>query len=125
MRVHKFGIKITKLASMPLTIQWKPMMNQQFNPEKRSPRTWQIFCQARIVIKPKEVKTISLAFGVEMSDGMIHISLNQELKLKRCINLDGSVVEGVENILATIQNNSENNVIILPGETLCLIRYMV
>jgi hypothetical protein len=125
MHVHKFGTKFkSDNERQPLTIRWRPVMNLLFSPEKLNPTTWQIFCQEKITFKRKEAKTVSIAFGVEMSDGMVLVSLNQLLKSKQCSMLDASLIESVEDIIVTITNNSETNVLIQPGEKLCCIHYV-
>jgi hypothetical protein len=52
---------------------------------------------------------------------VVFISLKQELKIKRCSLQDGVVAESVDDIIVTIQNNSEVAVNIVEGESLCFV----
>ena len=60
-----------------------------------------------------------------MTDGICLISLKQELKQRRCSLQDGVVSEDTDDIKITIQNNSDSEVKIDEGESLCLINYYV
>lgn len=125
MLVHKFGKKPRFQNEQPLTIEWKPATDVNYKPEKKTPRTWEIFCQERIVIKPNETKNISLGFGVELSEGTVLVSLKHELKLQRCSIKNDTVLESVKDIVISIQSNSKQAVVILPGQELCFIHYTI
>jgi hypothetical protein len=53
------------------------------------------------------------------------VSLKQELKQKRCSLQDGIVApaEVIDDIIVTIQNNSEHEVIINEGDSLFYVNY--
>jgi hypothetical protein len=53
--------------------------------------------------------------------GVCSVSLRQNLKVKRCSLHDGFVAEPVDDIIVTIQNNSDDAVTILKGDSLCFI----
>jgi hypothetical protein len=52
---------------------------------------------------------------------MVFVSLKQTLKIKRCSLQDGVVSETVDDIIVTIQNNSDNEVTINAGDSLCFV----
>ncbi len=121
MPVHKFGTKPESLIrpSQPLTVHWMPE-EVQYMPIKLSPSTWEIFAQENLVIARGEAKTVSLHFGVQMTSGVVLVSLKQELK-KKCNIRNETVLEDVDNILVVIQNHSEQPVTIDQGSPLCVI----
>jgi hypothetical protein len=53
--------------------------------------------------------------------GVCLVSLRQNLKVKRCSLHDGFVAEPVDDIIVTIQNNSDVAVTILKGDSLCFV----
>ncbi len=124
MPIHKFGRKPINSNPQLLTIQWRPHNDIQYKPKKLSLHTWEIFCQELLTIKPNEIKTVYLSFGVQMSEGIAFISLKHQLKLKRCSIQNETVFESVDNILISIQNNSTQDVVISPGQGLCYIHYL-
>jgi hypothetical protein len=58
-----------------------------------------------------------------MTRGLCLISLRQDLKLKRLSLQDGVVSEDVDDIIITIQNNSDSIITINAGQSLCFINY--
>jgi hypothetical protein len=52
---------------------------------------------------------------------MIFISLRQDLKIKRLSLHNGVVSESVDDIIITIQNNSDEAVTVNAGESLCFV----
>ena len=120
MPVHKFGRKPLPTSRQPRTVEWKPMSTVYFKPEKQTPRTWKIFCQELLTLKPKEPKTITLGFGANMSEGMILVSLKHDLKLQRCSIHNETLLESVNDIVITIQNNSAKEVVVKPVDRNCV-----
>ena len=55
-----------------------------------------------------------------MSEGVTLVSLIQELIKKKCIIQNGIIID----IIIMIQNNSTEVLDILPGQELCLLRYV-
>ena len=49
------------------------------------------------------------------------VSLKQDLKIKRCSLQDGVVSETVDDIIVTIQNNSDTVVTINARDSLCFV----
>ena len=85
--------------------------------------TWKILCQDNIQILPGAIVTIALSFGVEMSEGVTLVSLTQELIKKKCIIQNGIIIENTPDIIM-MQNNLTEVLDILPGQELCLLRYV-
>jgi hypothetical protein len=127
MPVHKFGRKPERLfrRRQPLTVYWRPRMDIKYPPIKKTPVTWEVFTQEALTIEPNKTKTILLSFGVEISRGMILTSLRQELKYKRCSIQNETILESVDDIIITIQNNSQNTINIKEGASFCYVHYFI
>lgn len=120
MPIHKF---ITKHERRPPTpIRWLPHESLA-HPAQPLPGKWEIFAQQALTIQPRVALTISLKIGVRLIRGVCIVSLRQSLKEKRCSLQDGFVAESVDDIIVTIQNNSETAVNIVEGESLCFITH--
>jgi hypothetical protein len=113
MPIHKFINKYER----PSPVKWLPHENLA-HPAKALPGKWEIFAQHSLTIPPRLALTVSLRFGVQE---VCSVSLRQSLKVKRCSLHDGFVAEPVDDIIVTIQNNSDVAVIILEGDSLCFI----
>ena len=106
-------------------LRWIVPTNLDHRPVKISSKTWRVFCQESFVIAPKTTKTVKLPIGVELSDGVILTSLAQDLKVKRCSLQNELTLSSVNNVVVTIQNNSDIEVSILEGTPMCLVSYML
>lgn len=104
MPVHKFITKYQKREESPVV--YKPHSDLQYPPISRNGR-WKVFAQTSFTIQPRSSFTAILKIGVLIGRGMVFISLKQELKIKRCSLQDGVVAETVDDIIVTIQNNSD------------------
>ena len=104
-------------------LRWIVPTNLDHRPVKISSKTWRVFCQESFVIAPKTTKTVKLPIGVELSDGVILTSLSQDLKVKRCSLQNELTLSSVNNVVVTIQNNSDREVSILEGTPMCLVSY--
>ena len=128
MSIHKFGkplrSRVPKALTV-LTVQWKPRMDVKYPPKKRTPATWEIYAQECLTILPHEAKRIFLSFGVMMSKGMVLTSLKQELKYMHLSTQNETLIESVDDIIVTIQNNSSSIAIINEGSPLCHVIYLV
>ena len=74
-------------------------MGVKHAPRKIQPDTWEIFNQDRLVIRPKENKTIVLTFGFMMSRGMVLTTLKQALKKKQCSIQNEVILENADDII--------------------------
>ena len=126
MSIHKYGRKPERplRKTQPSTVQWFPNMAVKYNPEKMTPVTWKIYSQENIRIQAHAVKIIKLGFGVAMSKGMLLVSLKQDIKYKRCSLQNEAVLESVDDIIITVQNNSDDSVSINAGDVLGFIHYI-
>ena len=122
MPIHKFIHKYERPPPAP--VKWLPHENLA-HPAKPSPGKWEIFTQKELTIQPRVALTISLKMGVRLRRGVCSVSLRQSLKEKRCSLQDGFVAESVDDIIVTIQNNSDVAVIIVAGESLCFIAHQL
>lgn len=122
MPIHKFIHKYERPPPAP--VKWLQHENLA-HPVNPLPRKWEIFSQEQITIHPRLAITLSLGIGVLIIRGVCSVSLRQTLKEKRCSLQDGFVAESVDNIIVTIQNNSDNVVNISAGESLCFVSHQV
>ena len=104
-------------------VWWKPGQ-VTYEPKKLDPLTWKIFCQDNIQIPPGTIITVALSFGVEMAEGATLVSLVQELLKLKCSIQNEVVIENTSDITVIIQNNSSEAVDIIPGQELCVLRYV-
>src|SRR6218665_2413237 len=90
-----------------------------------NPPRWKFFAQGAIEIQPRSSVSLELGFGVRMSRAVCLVSLRQVTKEKGCSLQDETISENVEDIVITIQNNSESVVSIGKGDSLSCISYHV
>jgi hypothetical protein len=124
MPIHKFITKRNppiRVRTRPDSIFWRPK-EVTYGPIRQGLR-WEIFAQRPITIQPKTSMTLELGFGVRMTKGKCLVSLRQKLIEKELLLQDGTVSEDVEDIIITIQNNSDTAVIIKERDSLCYINY--
>jgi len=127
--LHKFITKPTRQAEVrtqPISVSWKVKSNVTHAPKRqRGGLRWEIFAQNVITIQPRATNTLLLGLGVEMTGGVCLVSLRQSIKERRCSLQDGEVSEDVvDDIIVSIQNNSDSLVTINGGESLCYVNYI-
>ena len=71
MNIHKFNVK--PKATVPKTVQWRPLREVKYPARKVNIMTWEIFSQQQIKLDPKEV-TIRVWVYDEQSSCFSHIS---------------------------------------------------
>jgi len=126
MPIHKF---ITKrnlplpFRPLPDSVSWK-RKQVRYGPVRQGLR-WEIFAQRTVKIEPQTSIKLELGFGVKMTKGKSIVSLRNKIIDKGCVLEDGTILEDVEDIIITIQNNSDSTVIIREGDSLCFIYYYV
>jgi dUTPase len=124
MPIHKFIRKPAVPANPPVAVLWYPAENLEYPAQRINNYKWKIFAQENLTIKPHDTKTIMLQFGVEMSIGVIIVSLDQEFKKIKCSIQNESVVESTSDIVISVCNNSDKDVIINKGDTLCHLTFI-
>ena len=122
MAIHKFITKRSRVQHEPTPIKWL-VRDTAHMPGRINSTKWEIFAQKDIEIQPTASLTLQFPFGVRMTRGICLISLRQELKTKKLSLHDGTLSEDVDDIIITIQNNSEKIVNLLEGASLCYINY--
>ena len=123
MSIHKFIRKpIFEKKTQPPTVYWKPHADLRYKPKKILPRTWLIYVQEKINIKPQKTKPIKLKFGVEFSTGIVMMFLENRLKESASI-LEQNLFTGMDDILIFIQNNSDKELSLSEGQELCYVHY--
>ena len=60
-----------------------------------------------------------------MTRGMIFTWFKQEVKQQGCSLLNEVIIESVSDIIITIQNNSDVDVIITENTSLCFVHYVI
>ena len=118
MPIHKFITKYERPPPAP--VKWVPHENLA-HPAEPLHGKWEIFAQQSLTIQPRVALTISLKMGIRLIRGVCSVSLRQGLKEKKCSLQDGFVAESVDDIIVTIQNNSDVAVNIAEGESLCFV----
>ena len=116
--INKFGRTINKS-----TIRWKPGNDLKYPAQKKNPTTWEIFTQAKISIPANGFKIIIIPFGFTLIEGAVIIALKQELKYRKVSIHNEIILESVDHIIITIQNNSSNSLAIDENVSLCFIHY--
>ena len=115
---HKFGNKV--LRPEPPQVVYKPHENLQHPPIPRLLK-YEIFAQENFTVEPKSTITLVLKFGVIVRSGLVFCSLNQNLKLKKLSLQNSIIAESVDDIVITIQNNSDVVVTIAVGDSICFV----
>jgi len=126
MPIHKFYVKRNiplPFRPKPDSITWKPK-RVRYGPVRQGLR-WELFAQRTIKIEPQTSIKLELGFGVKMTKGKCIVSLRNNFIDKGCVLEDGTILEDVEDIIITIQNNSDSAVIIRERDSLCFIYYYV
>ncbi len=118
MPIHKFIRKYQRPPEAPVV--YRPHQDLQYPAIPRSGK-WEIFAQETFTIQPSSSFTAILRFGVLIRRGTVFVSLKQDLKVKRCSLQDGVVSETVDDVIITIQNNSDTPVTISKGDPLCFL----
>ena len=78
-----------------------------------------MFSQEEMKLKPNEFKHLQLGLGFMMSEGVV---LANSLKYKRCSLQNEINLEDAEDIVVTLTNNSNENVVIREPELLCRVK---
>ena len=121
MNIHKFNVK-PKYDSHK-TIKWLIPRDARCPAEKVNTSTWKIFCQGDIVLRPNEVKQLTLGVGFMMSEGVVLVCLAHSLREKRCSIQNEVNLEDTNDIIISISSNSNEPINIRENEVLCLICY--
>lgn len=126
MPIHKFITKPVTVRLQPDSVYWIPKADVKHNPIRQNEGLrWEIFAQENLTIQPGRTFLVTLGLGVRMTRGNCLISLRQNIKQQRCSLQDGTVSEDVDDIIITIQNNSEVAIEIKEGDSLCYVNYML
>jgi dUTPase len=129
MPLHKFGTKPPRreeVRTQPISVFWKVLSYVTHQPKRLLGGVkFEIFAQNVIAIQPKATNTLTLGLGVEMTVGVCLISLRQSIKELKC-GLQNKVVSDdvVNDIIVSIQNNSDSVVTINAGDSLCYVNYL-
>ena len=121
MNIHKFNVK-PKYDSHKM-IKWLIPRDVKYPAEKVNTSTWKIFCQGDIVLRPKEVKQLTLGVGFTMSDGVVLVSLANSLREKCCSIQNEVNLEYTSDIIISISSNSNEPINIRENEVLCFVCY--
>jgi hypothetical protein len=125
MPVHKFIHKYPLPPSMPPTdVLWYPAEDVKYPAKRDHTLEWKIFAQEDIIVESHNAASIELRFGDELQIGVIIVSLTQQLKRLKLSIQNESVVETADDIVISIQNNSNNDIMIRAGDALCFLTYI-
>ena len=123
--MHKFGTKPVRSKNFPINpVEWLPKNEVAHKPVKHPGcQVYEIFTQRTITINPRETETLKLGLGVRMIRGWCKVQLKQEIQ--NCGLQDDVVSKNTEDIAITILNDSESEVVINDGDSLCLVAHTV
>ena len=121
MNIHKFNVKL-KYDSHK-TIKWLIPRDVKHTAKKVNTSTWKIFCQEDIVLRPNEVKQLTLGVGFMISEGVVLVCLANSLREKRCSVQNEVNLEDTNDIIISISSNSKEPINIRENELLCLVCY--
>src|SRR6218665_2568080 len=130
MPIHKFITKRNPYSKIKTRVHndifWLPKeVTHKATRTIVNPPRWEIFAQRAIEIQPRSSVSLELGFSVRMTRGVCLMSLRQVVKENWCSLQDGTISEDVEDIVITIQKNSDSVVNIDKGDSLCYINYHV
>ena len=120
MNIHKFNVK-PKYDSHKM-IKWLIPRDLKY-PAEKVKSTWKIFCQGDIVLRPNEVKQLTLGVGFTMSEGVVLVCLTNSLREKRCSIQNEVNLEDTNDIIISISSNSNEPINIRENEVLCFVCY--
>ena len=121
MNIHKFNVK-PKYDSHK-TIKWLIPRDVKHPVEKVNTSTWKIFCQGDIVLRPNEVKQLTLGVGFMMSEGVVLVCFANSLREKRCSIQNEVNLEDTNDIIISISSNSKEPINIRENKVLCFVCY--
>ena len=125
MPIHKFIRKRGRVPSKPpVAVIWYPHENLNYPPVQLEEFKWQVFTQLDKIIEPHTSMTLQLCLGVELSMGVILLSLDDKLKALKCSIMNESVGISTGNIVTAIQNNSDLKITINKGDNLCYLTFI-
>ena len=124
---HKFGTKPVRSKNFPINpVEWLPKNEVTHKPVKHPGcQVYEIFTQRTITINPRETETLKLGLGVRMIRGWCKVQLKQEIQASACRLQDDVVSKNTEDIVITILNDSESEVVINEGDSLCFVAHTV
>ena len=120
MNIHKFNVK-PKYDSHKM-IKWLIPRDVKY-PSEKVKSTWKIFCQGDIVLRPNEVKQLTLGVGFTMSEGVVLVCLAHSLREKHCSIQNEVNLEDTNDIIISISSNSNEPINIRENEVLCFVCY--
>ena len=125
MAIHKFIRKYPRFPRRPpIAVIWHPHADLDYPPVQIEQFKWQVFAQLDKIIKPHTSMTFQLRFGVEISMGVVLISLGDKLKDLKCSIMNESVAVSTGNIVTAIQNNADKDIAINKGDILCYLTFI-
>ena len=125
MPIHKFIHKRPRVPTKPpVAVVWYPHENQHHPPVQLDEFKWLVYSQEDITIEPRKSNMLTLQLGVNLSMGVVLISLDHRLKAARCSLMNESICAPSQNIITTIQNNSSQNVKINKGDEICYLTFI-
>jgi hypothetical protein len=120
MPIHKFIRKQPRVPTKPpVAVVWHPYENLEHPSIQLDEFKWLVYSQEDITITPHNNNMLALKLGVNLSMEVVFISLDNKLKAARCSLMNESIAAPTNNIITTIQNNSDKIVTINKGEEIC------
>ena len=102
-------------------IKWLIPRDVKHSAKKINTSTWKIFCQKNIILRPNEVKQLTLGIGFMMSEGVVLVCLTNSLREKWCSIQNEVNLEDTNDIIIAISNNLKETINIQENEVLCFV----
>ena len=125
MPIHKFIHKCPRVpVRPPVAVVWHPYEDLQHPPVQLYQCKWLVYAQEDTTVVRHCSNMLTLQIGVNLSMGIVLISLDHKLKASRCSLMDESIAAPAPNIVTTIQNNSDKIVTISKGDEICYLKFI-
>ena len=121
--MHKFGTKPPRSKNFLINpVEWLPKNEVGHKPVKHPAcQVWEIFTQRTIRIDPRETLELELGLGVRMRRGWCKVQLKEEIQ--NCRLQDDVFSKNTEDFVITILNDSDSEVVINEGDSLCYVAH--
>lgn len=114
MPIHKFWTKWVPNRDPP-AMMWR-LHDAEHMPVQYSSTKFGFFAQQSLSVQPKSTLMIQIPIGFSLRRGLVFVTLKNELRQKALLIPDGVISESVDNIVVSLQNNSDVVVTIQKGE---------
>ena len=120
--IHKYSTNINRPEDRP--IMWRFHQDAEHMSIQYSSYKFGFLAQQDLTIQPRtapgltksSILMIQIPIGCTLRRGLVFVTLKNDHRLKGLLIPDGVISESVENIVVSLQNNSDSVVTIQKGE---------